>query len=65
MIGMSECFEMRVLGKVLTRYRTLERFSDDKEWLKIKKEEIWKKSRDNARTPMQVNDFSFALSTTS
>ncbi|KAF4627574.1 hypothetical protein G7Y89_g10580 [Cudoniella acicularis] len=32
---------------------TLEKYPDDKEWQRITNEEIWRKSRDNARTPMQ------------
>lgn len=48
--------EGKEMGKQrLTRNRTLERYPDDKEWQQTVREEIQKKSRDNARTPMQVS----------
>lgn len=37
-------------------HETLERYPDDKEWQQTVREEIQKKSRDNARTPMQWDD---------
>jgi hypothetical protein len=41
-------------GALLTEHRTIERYPDDLEWQQTVREEIQKKSRDNARTPMQV-----------
>jgi glycosidase len=42
------------LDKDANKHRIVEKYPDDKEFQRITKEEIQKKSRDNARTPMQV-----------
>lgn len=45
---------------VLTSYSMMKRYPDDKELHRITKEEIQKKSRDNARTPMQWSKEQYA-----
>jgi hypothetical protein len=46
---------------MLNEYSLLARYPDDKERQRIMKREITLKSRDNARTPMQVSEISSSV----